>query len=214
VASEDALGEAIGVVVRGVGSQGGDAIEFISCPVEAVAAGLGGYVHHAAPGASVFRGEVAGEHAEFLHGIQGNILTNVRREDVHVLSTVEEKVSAGSSLAIDGNAGAASRQHTLRPVSALGNVPRGLHEVISVAGERRQVHDFPRGNGGGEGLVFRVHLGDFALTRGYFDDFSRASDFQGSIKSDGSADGDLYLSLIDGKAGRLDGYLVSAGLKI
>src|SRR5262249_23735470 len=103
VACKSAFGEPVGVVVRSIGSQGRDTVEFIPSPMEGVGAGLGGYVHYSATGASILGGVVAGQYAEFLHGIQRNILADAGSEDVHVFPAVDEQIGAGGAPAVDGH---------------------------------------------------------------------------------------------------------------
>src|SRR5262249_22139040 len=92
--------------------------------------------YYASRGPSVFGGEVAGEHAKFLDGIERHVSANIGGELVTILAAIEQNVGTGGALSIDGKPEAAK-------VLCLGSghITCRSHQVVRIARDRRQLGD-------------------------------------------------------------------------
>ncbi len=97
--------------------------------MKAVCTRLGDKVDHSAAGAAVLGSKVAGEHAEFLHGIERDSLANAGRKGVNVFGAVEQDARRGRTHSVDCETGAA---HLTTP-GVLCHVARGPYQGIRVA---------------------------------------------------------------------------------
>src|SRR5262249_18504044 len=104
VSSENALVDAVGVVVEAIRRQRRHAVEFVGRSVKGVRPGSGREVYDAPGSSSVFGREVAGDDLKLLHRIQRHALTDGRGERVVVLAAVEQDVGAGRALSVDREA--------------------------------------------------------------------------------------------------------------
>ncbi|GBC78572.1 hypothetical protein HRbin08_02068 [bacterium HR08] len=151
IAREDRLRDPVGVVLETVGRCRRDAVELVDGPMKLVRPGLGRDVHDPGRCPPVLGREVVRDHAELLHGIQGNALSHGGDELIVVRRTIEQDIGAGRSLPIDRHADAAPGRIGRR------DVPRRHHERIRIARERGQLDDLPRINDLSDRLRLRVH---------------------------------------------------------
>src|SRR5437868_12907870 len=109
--------------------------------MERVGTALGGYVDHAAGGASVFSAEVAGGDFEFLHGIQWDLLADLSGEQVYVLGAIEQHVGRSRALAVDGEASATNGGISGAVAVIFNYVAGSPYQIVGVAGKGGQLDD-------------------------------------------------------------------------